>query len=297
MKKYVLIFAAMTVGILCGYAQTVYIGSNNVFTAFPASEAGDMFFSENPYINYTGNTDYLSSDAKSSPKGIKADTEVVISGGKINVSCSGYGGEGIESKGLLTIEGGEIYATTYDDCINSSSHMYIKGGEITAISTGNDGIDSNGNLYIEGGYIMAFGTSAPECGIDANEEEGYSVIFTGGILLAVGGGNSVPDTDASTQPYVTGSNNVSGGNDITLMEGDTVLASFTVPAAYNNTTPGFHGPGGMGPGGMTGGGGLLITCPGLTSGASYTLNVGTSTTTLTATQKGSSSTGPGGRPW
>lgn len=247
------------------------------------------------YINYTGNTDFLSSDAKSSPKGIKADTEVIISGGNLNVSCTGYGGEGIESKGTLTIEGGTIYVSTYDDCINSSSHMYIKGGELTVISSGNDGLDSNANLYIEGGYTMAFGTSSPECGIDANEEEGYSVIFTGGTLLAVGGSNSVPSTDASTQAYVSGSSSVSAGTELTLKSGDTVMASFVVPAAYAGSSSGFHAPGGMGPGGMTSGGGVLITCPGLVSGSAYTLTAGSSSTTLTATQKGSSSTP--GRPW
>lgn len=245
------------------------------------------------YINYTGNTDYLDSDAKSSPKGIKADTEIVISGGVINVSCSGNGGEGIESKGILTIEGGRIYAETYDDCINSSSHMYIKGGEITVISSGNDGLDSNGNLCVEGGYIMAFGTSAPECGIDANEEDGYTVIFTGGVLLAVGGSNSVPGTDDSTQPYVSGSGSVSAGSVVTLADGDEILATFSVPEAYAGSKAGSS----FGPGGMFGGGGVLVTCPGLVSGSKYTLNTGSASTSVTAALKGSSSGGPGGRPW
>ena len=64
--------------------------------------------------------------------------------------------------------------------------------------------------------IRTFGTSSPKCSIDANEEEGYSVIFTGGTLLAVGGGNSVPSTSESTQPYVSGSMSVPAGNVITL---------------------------------------------------------------------------------
>lgn len=247
------------------------------------------------YSNYTGNTDYLSSDQKSSPKGIKVDGNVDINGGTINVSTSGNGGEGIESKAVLTINDGTIVVNSYDDAINSSSHMYIKGGDITVVATDNDGLDANGNMYISGGVIRAFGTRAPECGIDANEEDGYSVYFTGGTLLAVGGGNSVPSSSESTQPYVTGSMAVTANTEITLTNGNTLLASFTVPSNYSSASGGFGnhvggGPGGGG-GGPGGGGGnsgsssILVSCAGLSSGNSYTLTSGTSSATVTAVLK------------
>ncbi len=249
------------------------------------------------YDGYTGNTDNLDSDHKSSPKGMKADTEVVINGGDINITTTGAGGEGIESKGCLTINDGQIYITSYDDAINSSSHMYINGGDITVVATNNDGLDSNGNMYLAGGYVRAFGASMPECGIDANEESGYSVFFTGGTMIAVGGGNSVPSSSESTQAYVSASGQATAGSEIILKNGDTVLASFTVPEEYkaagSSSGPGGDRPGG-GPGGM-GGGSILITCAGLTSGSSYTMvNNGTSTS-VTAKQRGSS--GGGGRPF
>ena len=260
------------------------------------------------YNPYTGNTDRLTSDQKSSPKGIKADGNVTINGGTFNVTVTGNGGEGIESKAVMTVNDGTIVANTNDDALNSSSHMYIKGGTITVVATGNDGIDSNGNMYIQGGTIMAFGTTAPECGIDANEEEGYSVIFTGGTLLAVGGGNSVPSTSESTQAYVSGSMSVSANTEITLKDGDTVLATFTVPSNYTTSSQGggggWHsaamapggGPGGQGggPGGQGGGPGgsgsgssILVTCPGIASGSSYTLTSGTISSTVTAVLTGS----------
>ena len=253
------------------------------------------------YDPYTGNTDRLTSDQKSSPKGIKADGNVTINGGTFNVTVTGNGGEGIESKAIMTIKDGTIVANTNDDALNSSSHMYIKGGIITVVATGNDGIDSNGNLYIQGGTIMAFGTTAPECGIDANEEEGYSVIFTGGTLLAVGGGNSVPSTSESTQAYVSGSMSVSANTEITLKDGDTVLATFTVPSNYTTSSQGggggWHsaamapggGPGGQGggPGGHGGNGSsILVTCPSIASGNSYTLASGTASSTVTAVLTG-----------
>ncbi len=252
------------------------------------------------YSNYTGSTDRLTSDQKSSAKGVKADGNVTINGGNINISTVGNGAEGIESKAELTINDGTIIVNACDDAINSSSHMYIKGGDITVVATDNDGLDSNGNMYIMGGTIKAFGTTSPECGIDANEEEGYSVIFTGGTLLAVGGGNSVPSTSESTQPYVSTNMNVTANTEITLKSGDTVLATFTVPANYSTSgngggPRGAGGPGGGG-GGNWGGSGsnVLVSCENLTSGNSYTLTSGTSSSTVTATLRGNSG---GGRPW
>ncbi len=258
--------------------------------------SGGMFAYVNSteYDNYTGNTDNLASDNKSSPKGIKADGNITIDGGSFNVTTKGNGGEGIESKAVLTINNGLFNLNTYDDAINSSSHMYINGGTITAIATNNDALDSNGNLYIAGGHIMALGAREPEGGIDANEEEGYTVVFTGGTLLATGGRNSTPTTAESTQPFVSTSIAVTGGSTVKLQSGDNVLATFNVPAEYNLGQGGRFAPGG-GPGGpgSSSSGGVLITCPGISSGSSYTIISGSSSASATATLKGSSS---GGRP-
>lgn len=137
--------------------------------------------------NYTGDTDNVSSDYYSSPKGIKAAGALVISDGTISVTCTGTNGEGIESKSTITITGGNIYSCSKDDAINSSSTMTISGGYICAYSTGNDGIDSNGNCYITGGVIYAIGTSSPEVGIDVNSEDHYTLYVQGGTLVVIGG--------------------------------------------------------------------------------------------------------------
>ncbi|MDE6669403.1 MAG: carbohydrate-binding domain-containing protein [Muribaculaceae bacterium] len=250
------------------------------------------------YINgilntdYTGNTDRLDSDMKSSPKGIKADGDVEINGGEINVTTTGNGAEGIESKSVLTINDGNITVYSTDDAINSSSHLYIKGGNITVMASGNDGLDSNGNMYIQGGYIMAFGAGMPECGIDANEEDRYTVIFSGGTLLGVGGNNSVPSSSSgSTQPYVLSNSSVTADSEIILTDNNgTELARFTVPADYK-----INGGSGFGPGGAGGGNNrtsILITCEGLTNGSTYTLKSGTSESSVTARLTGNGS-GPG----
>ncbi len=271
-------------GISCDGTFTMSDGDLTISTT------GGMLAYVNNKINtnYTGNADNLASDYKSSPKGVKADTAVLIDGGTINVTTTGNGGEGIESKGIFTVNDGTITLYTKDDCINSSSHMYLNGGTITAISTSNDGFDSNGNMYINGGYHMAFGADSPECGIDAAEEDGYTVIFTGGTLLAVGGGNSTPTKSESTQPYVSTTSSVSAGSTISLSSGSTTLATFTVPSNYSG---GSSGGGGFGPGSSRNKT-VMITCGGLTSGSTYTLKSDSSSKSVTARLIGTGS----GRP-
>ena len=278
-------------GISCDGELTINGGDITISTA------GGVFAYVNgtSYDGYTGNTDNLNSDYKSTAKGIKCDSNININGGTINVTTTGKGAEGIESKAVLTINDGTVIVNSYDDAINSSSHMYIKGGNVTVVATNNDGLDSNGNLYIQGGYVRAFGAGSPECGLDANEEQNYHVYFTGGTVLAVGGNNSVPNSSASTQPYVSGSGSATAGATVTLASGSTVLATFTIPSNYGSSTggstppnmPNAGGGGRPGSGGNPGGpgasgGGLLITCAGLTSGSSYTLTVGSTSSTVTA---------------
>lgn len=246
--------------------------------------------------NYTGNTDRLDSDYKSSPKGVKADTEVIINGGTIYIKTIGNNGEGIESKGILTINDGDITVRAKDDAINSSSHMYIKGGNIDVIATNNDGLDANGSIYIQGGVIRAFGGASPECGIDANSEQGYTVYITGGYLLAVGGGNSYPNnSNLSTQPYVTTSGSITGGTNISISGTGIEPYTFTVPEDY--TKPSGGNGGGWGPGGGSNNGNMtiMISVPGMTNNTSYTVNDNGTTSTATSRLTGGSA--GGGRPW
>lgn len=131
--------------------------------------------------------DRYGTNYKSSPKGIKIDGAVTISGGKISITTSGAGGEGMESKSTLNISGGEVAINALDDAINAASHLTISGGMVYARATKNDGIDANGNCYIKGGLICAIGASSPEVAIDANTEGGYKLYVQGGTLVAIGG--------------------------------------------------------------------------------------------------------------
>ena len=180
-----------------------------------------------------------SSDKRSSPKGIKVDGNITINGGTITVSATGgEGSEGIESKKIMTINDGYVEVTSYDDALNSASHMYLKGGYVYAVATGNDAIDSNGNMYLSGGHVFCCGS---EEGLDANSEGGYKVYIQSGTnLMAIGGNMGAIESGASiSQTCYKGS--VSANKWLALYSGSNV--SF---AAY---TPTFSGGGGYGPGG------------------------------------------------
>ena len=255
-------------GMKCDSILTISGGDITVTTS------GGLYYNNGTTenTNYTGNTDHISSDYYSSPKGIKAGVKMqvgnsytygggmIISGGNVKVSTSGYNGEGIESKNYLNISGGEIYINAYDDGINSALDMTITGGYIYSHSNNNDGIDANGNIYLNGGLVYAIGSRSPELGIDANSEEGKKVFVNGGTIIAVGG----IENGASMSQATYRTSSVSGNTWYGLSYGDEVIA-FYVPQV---TTGGGHGPGGGG-----NSSGLVISVPStptLKSGVSAT---------------------------
>ena len=157
--------------------------------------------------------DRYGSDYKSSPKGIKIDGAITISGNAvISVTTTGAGGEGIESKTSIDITGGQVTVNAVDDAINASysttangsGDLTISGGYVYAHSTGNDGIDANGNCYIKGGLVYAIGSSQPEVAIDANSEQQKKLYVTGGTIVAIGGlenGSSLTQSCYSTSSW------------------------------------------------------------------------------------------------
>ena len=253
---------------------------------------GGLYYSDgtSESHNYTGNTDNLPDAYTSSPKGIKigvkastaSDGTVTaqhgvldISGGDIMVRTSGTNGEGIESKGTLTISNGSVMVAAYDDAINSSGDLTISGGSVVAVGTNNDGIDSNGNLYLKGGNVIAYGAGGAEAGIDADES--HALYITGGSLFAIGGRIDVK-LGSTTQGLVQTSGAATANSTVTLANGSTTLATFALPPYTNNN------------------GTILLTAPGINSGSSYTLALNGISQSVTATNSISSSMGgqPGG---
>ena len=245
---------------------------------------GGLYFSDGTTEshNYTGNTDNLDDAYSSSPKGIKIGTKnehgvLTITDGDIMVRTTGNNAEGMESKGTLDITGGTVLISAHDDAINSSGDLTISGGTVVAVGTNNDGIDANGNMYLKGGTIIAFGASGAEAGIDIDEQ--HKLYITGGHIFGIGGrfDGSVGST---SQGIICTTGSVQANGTVTISSGSTVLATLTMPPySYSN-------------------GNIIVSVPGMTSGESYTLSLGSSSTNVTASNTISSNGmgGGGGQP-
>ena len=169
-------------------------------------------------------TERLADALKTSPKAIKADGAMTISGGTTYAKASYH--EAVETKSTLDVTDGAIYAYSSDDAINSASTMTLSGGYVGAYSTGNDAIDSNGNLYIKGATVFAYTTkSSPEVAIDANTEGGYKLYVQSGTLYAY---PSLESGSSLTQSCYTAS--LSTSNWYSFTDSGTAFA-FKVPAS------------------------------------------------------------------
>jgi hypothetical protein len=133
------------------------------------------------------------------PKAIKSEGDMTIYSGTVFISCTqkNEGGEGLESKSTLTINGGSINIHTYDDCINAAAAIVINNGNIFCAASGQDAIDSNGPLTVNGGLTIANGVRGDGEAFDA--ERNFQV--NGGIIVGTHGGMSMT-TPAGSQHSV-----------------------------------------------------------------------------------------------
>lgn len=206
------------------------------------------------------------------PKGIKAEGNLTVNSGIVNVNCTQAteGGECMESKQELTINGGQLtLVSDYDDALNAGTRLSINGGTTYAASTHNDAIDSNGELYITGGLTIASSANAPEEAFDADNN---TFAITGGTIIGVGPSGGMftsPTASACTQHSMkyTGSSN--NAVQIIRSSDNAVLLTFQLPTLSG----GGGGPGhGGGPGGSSSAV-LTFSSPDLVQG-SYTLKYG-----------------------
>lgn len=200
--------------------------------------------------------------------GIHTDSALTIEDGTIHIteSCEGLEGAAID------INGGEIEVTSTDDGINATSgnssdsssggndmftaqegvYVKISGGKLYVNASG-DGIDSNGDLYVTGGETYV---SGPTSGGDGALDYNGSAEITGGIFLAAGSLNMAQNFgDTSTQGVMlvnTGSQEA--GSTIALTDSDgKELMNWTSDKTYEC---------------------VVISCPDITKGNTYTVTAG-----------------------
>ena len=145
---------------------------------------------------------------------------------------------------------------------NSELYIKITGGTLT-VSADGDGLDSNGGLLVTGGTTIVYGPTSD--GDSALDYDG-SAIVTGGTLAAIGSAGMTESFDeASTQPVITYycTETQSADTAITLTDSDgSALFTVTPEKAYAS---------------------IVLTCPEMKLGATYTLAAGTDNEEITPT--------------
>jgi len=188
---------------------------------------------------------------------IKCDGETEITGGKLTLSSSQGKGitsegaltinadidiskseEAVESKGVLTINGGNINVVSSDDGFNTGGDdqtqdhtMNINGGTVV-VNAGGDGLDANGDINVTGGTVIVFG---PETNANSSLDSGdfgYSIKVSGGNILAMGsmGMMSTPEGECISSAAFSAAQ----GAEITVKDSSgNVIVSVTAPKAVN----------------------------------------------------------------
>lgn len=185
----------------------------------------------------------------SSASGIKADGDIIISGGEISIISTGIGGKGINAEGNMTISGGSTTVVTtgkkytYSSKYTSSpkgvkidGDILISGGELNISSTGNsdstEALESKKTITVTGGSVYAYAyddainaatdftisggrvyaLALNNDGIDSNG----TIHIKGGLAISVGasGVEESFDCDKSANLIITGGTaiGVAGGS-------------------------------------------------------------------------------------
>ena len=231
---------------------------------------------------------------RANSKGISADADLLISGGNITIL---YSYEGVESSGgTIYVTGGSVrveYAV--DDGFNASAGGSMMGGGFgggggmtppdmggmtppdmegetdtavpteaagivisggyTFVNAFGDGLDSNQNIYISGGTVVVAGpTNSGNGALDSGDNNNH-ISVTGGILVAYGasGMAEVPDASVTSQCTLAHNVGLSAGGLFTVLDkdGKPIIA---VEIAEGNV-----------------GQSIVLSCPGLVQGETYTL--------------------------
>jgi len=246
-------------------------GNITITSGTDAIHAGNGEDTDKGFVYIENGSIYISAG----DDGIHADNILLIAGGTIEIAESYEGLEGL----AIEIRDGVTRIVAKDDGINAAGGndqsggswadmfasqegvlIHIAGGYLSVNADG-DGIDSNGDLYVSGGNIYVSGpTNSANGALDHNG----TAQITGGIVVAVGASGMAENFgDTSTQGsiLVNTSSAQAAGTEVKLLDSDgNVLASYTSEKSFNS---------------------VVVSCPDLEVGSTYTLQIGSENTEIT----------------
>ena len=229
-------------------------------------EAADDTIHTDANLTVTGGTYHLSAGDDA----VHADLTLTIDGGLFQILES-Y--EGIEAK-TIDINGGELHIKASDDGFNASGgtgtsrnpmaaeegvYFTVSGGKVFIDAAG-DGLDSNGDFTVTGGEVYV---SGPTDSMNGALDYGGTAAVHGGIVIAAGASGMAESFGQSSAQgaIMVNTGNQKAGSAVTLTDADgKVLAEYTFDKSFSN---------------------VVISCPGITDGGTYTLTAGTYSETIT----------------
>ena len=199
---------------------------------------------------------------------LHSDSSLTVAGGSIAVVDAQ---EGMEAP-QLSITGGTVDIICDNDGLNANGYgaasLNISGGSMSICCQG-DGLDSNGDILISGGEIYV--SAQPSDGnsaMDYAAEHGSSALIHGGILVACGFGGMAENFAAvSEQCSVLFhlEEIAEGGTELRLLDSEgRELLCYTPGQDYDA---------------------VLISCPSLLEGGSFTLYAGDEKCSVTLTER------------
>lgn len=158
---------------------------------------------------YDASTNDISSCAA-----VKCDGTLTISGGTHRFESSGKGGKGINSTGVITINGGSTRVLTV-------GNVYEYG----TLDSKPQAVKSDGNIVLAGGEILSCASQYSGTAFKTD----LQVLTNGATVMGIGGKATTAANTSTCPSYKYSGVNVMGGSTISYND-----VTFEIPSAYNN---------------------------------------------------------------